>query len=579
MIRGLGEARNLIEVVQLHAAQQPEGTAFVFLVDGEDREQRISYAELDRQSRAFASALLQTASPGERALLLYPSGLEFIVAFLGCLYAGIVAVPTIVPHLKRATPRLKVLLEDAGATVACTQAELHQKFGLLADEFPEFNQLKWMVSEHIAPGADSGWAPVEISPDSLAFLQYTSGSTRTPRGTMISHDNLLQTILDGFIQSDFDAGSSFVSWMPIFHDFGLIYGLLTPLYAGVTARFMSPVAFLERPYRWLRAISRHGATHTAAPNFAYELCTRNVLEEEKSTLDLSNLKVAANAAEPVRLETMLAFAEAFKACGFGYDTFCPSYGLAEATVAVTAKASGQQVSHCTPDPEKLHDNKVVILPENDPRGYKSVGCGWSAIGADIRIVNPTTRIPCAPDEVGEIWVSSRTVAQGYWGHPEETEHTFRASLADSGEGPFLRTGDMGFIYQGQLHVAGRIKDMVLIKGRNFYPQDIELTVEKSHPALQPGATAAFSIDGGDSERLVVVQEVRRAFRKSDDFEGIANTVRLAVAKNHGLRADAVILIMPGTIHKTTSGKIQRGATRQAFTEDALSVLYQWRAPR
>jgi len=578
MIKNPAEAKSLVDIVQFYSSQKGDDLAYVYLIDGEEHEARITFSELDRQSQAFAATLQKFTQPGDRALLLYPSGLEFIIAFLGCLYAGVVAIPTIIPHLKRATPRFRSMLGDAHAVIACTQLELFDKLKLLFEEYPEFNDLKWVVNEQIETSAETDWKRVDNKPDELAFLQYTSGSTSTPKGAMVTHFSLLETIRDLQLGCAFDDHSTMASWLPIFHDLGLISGLLMPLYAGRPSYFMAPIAFLEKPYRWLKAISKFKATHSAAPNFSYDLCTQKVTDEEKSTLDFSNLKIIGNAAEPVRLETMQGFSDAFKSCGFDFNLFSPAYGLAEATVKVSARIYGQDISYCTLDPDALAKHKLVFLPKEDPKGYISVGCGWSSIGAEIRIVNPQTKMQSPVDEVGEIWVKSSSIAQGYWERPEETEKTFHAHLLPSNEGPFMRTGDLGFIYNGQLHITGRIKDMVIIQGRNFYPQDIELTIEKCHPALRPSFGAAFAVEDNQVDHLVVVQEVKREFRKSDDFEGIANTIRMAVAKNHGLRVQAVVLIMPSTIQKTTSGKIQRNATRDTFLSGKLETLYEWRAP-
>jgi acyl-CoA synthetase (AMP-forming)/AMP-acid ligase II len=578
MIKSPAEAKSLVDIVQFYSNQKGDDIAYVYLVDGEEHEARITFAELDRQSRAFAATLQKFTQPGGHALLLYPSGLEFIVAFLGCLYAGVVAIPTIVPHLKRATPRFRSMLGDAQAVVACTQLELFDKLKLLFEEYPEFHELKWVVNEQIETGVEVDWKQVNNKPDELAFLQYTSGSTSTPKGVMITHLSLLETIRDLQQGCAFDDHSTMASWLPIFHDLGLISGLLMPLYSGRPSYFMAPIAFLEKPYRWLQAISKFKATHSAAPNFSYDLCAQKVTDEEKVSLDLSSIKIIGNAAEPVRLETMQMFSDAFKSCGFDFNLFAPAYGLAEATVKVSSRIYGQDISYCTLDADALAKHKLVYLPEEDPKGYVSVGCGGSSIDAEILIVNPQTKMQCPVDEVGEIWVKSSSIAQGYWGRPEETEKTFRAHLLPSNEGPFMRTGDLGFFHNGQLHITGRIKDMVIIQGRNFYPQDIELTIEKCHPALRPSFGAAFAVEDNQVDHLVVVQEVKREFRKSDDFEGIANAIRMAVAKNHGLRVQAVVLIMPSTIQKTTSGKIQRNATRDTFLSGDLETLYEWRAP-
>lgn len=578
MIKSFNKAKSLVDIVRYYASQKKDETAYVYLVDGEDHEAPISFSELDRQSRAFAATLQKITQPGDRALLLYPSGLEFIVAFLGCMYAGVIAIPTIVPHLKRATPRFRSMLGDAHAIVACTQQESFEKLRVLFNEYPEFHELKWVVNESIEAGSEDKWREVAVDTEELAFLQYTSGSTSSPKGAMITHRGLLETIRDLQLGLAFDNNSVAVSWLPIFHDLGLIFGLLMPLCMGRTSYFMSPMAFLEKPFRWLRAISKYKATHSAAPNFSFDLCIQKVTDEEKLFLDFSHLKSMVNAAEPIRLETMQIFSDVFRSCNFDFNSFTPGYGLAEATVKVSGKAHGQNISYCTLDANSLEKHKLAFLPEGAPKSYISVGCGWSSIGADIRIVNPGTKTQCSADEIGEIWVKSASVAKGYWGKPTETENTFQAYLLPSKEGPFMRTGDMGFIHNEQLHITGRIKDLIILQGRNFYPQDIELTIEKCHPAIRPSFGAAFAVEFNQVDHLVVVQEVKREYRKSGEFEEIANSIRMAVARNHGLRVQAVVLIMPSTIQKTTSGKIQRSATRDTFLIGDLETLYEWRAP-
>jgi acyl-CoA synthetase (AMP-forming)/AMP-acid ligase II len=341
---------------------------------------------------------------------------------------------------------------------------------------------------------------------------------------------------------------------------------------------MSPVSFLEKPVRWLRAITKYQATHIVAPNFAFEICAKKIFENDKKGLDLSTVGYVINAAEPVRMETMRNFSLAFKDYGFDYESFSPCYGLAESTVMVSAKKQGTPPPYCVLDFEELKNNKLVFLSPEDSNGYHLPGCGWSFIGADIKIVNPVTRTISEQDEIGEIWINSKSIAKGYWQKPQATIETFQARIENYEGGPFLRTGDLGFIYEENLYITGRIKDMIIIQGKNYYPQDIELTVEKSHPAVRPGSGAAFSFDDGKYEHLVIVYEVSRKFRKHENLAEVVNSVRMEVAKNHGVRVYAICMIRPSTIQKTTSGKIQRNATRESFLKDKLETLHEWRAP-
>ncbi len=578
MTNATAKDRNLVTIAIEHAKKTPEALAYTYLVDGENQEISITFGELDRRARAFAATLQKISKPGDRALLLFPSSLDFVVAFLGCLYAGVISAPTTVPHLKRSTPRLKLMMDDAKARIACTTQSVYEKISVLLADNQEFNDIQWVISESVPESAAVEWQKPDIQPDDIAFLQYTSGSTSAPKGVMITNFNLLRTVEDCIVGSEFDDQSTMVSWLPIFHDMGLVYGLLAPLYAGRPCYIMSPVSFLEKPIRWLQAISKYHATHTAAPNFAFDVCTRKVSEEEKSSIDLSTLKFVVNAAEPVRLETMQEFVAAFKQSGFRYEVFSPSYGLAEATVKVSNKKLRQIPVYCSLDVNEIEKNRISFVADQDPNSYKIVGCGWSAINADIKIVNFETGQLCAGNEIGEIWIQSDSVAKGYWQNPQASKDTFQAMIAGYDGGPFLRTGDMGFIHEGELYIAGRIKDMIIIQGKNYYPQDIELTVEKCHDAIRPSCGAAFAVTDGETEKLIVVQEVKREYRKSNELAEVANRVRMGVAKNHGLRVNAISLIMPSTIEKTTSGKIQRSATRESFLHKSLQVLYEWHAP-
>jgi acyl-CoA synthetase (AMP-forming)/AMP-acid ligase II len=554
----------LVAALRRHAAEGPDRLAVVHLADGDALEQPIRYGELDRRARAFAAHLQGLAERGERAVLLYPSGIEFVVAYLGCLYAGVIAVCVPLPHLKHAFLRLERVLEDAQATVACTTREAMKRIAPALK-----TPLRWVASEDVAPGVESEWRAPELSPDDLAFLQYTSGSTTTPRGVMISHRNLVATSHDLQRVSAFDADSIVVTWLPMFHDLGLLAGLLAPLEAGGRCYTLDPVHFQARPVRWWSAISRYRATHTAAPDSAFLLCTQKITAEERRALDLRSFRSATVGSEPVHVETMTAFAAAFAECGFSSDAFLPGYGLAEATVMVSGKKG---ISFCTVDRKGLEQNRVILRPDGEP----SVSCGWSTIGADIQIVHPETATACAADEIGEVWVHSDSVAKGYWRRPEETERTFGARLADGGDAVFLRTGDMGFIHEGGLHIAGRIKDMIIVQGKNFYPQDIEIAVEQCHAAVRHGGGAAFVVEQADMPGLAIVQEVNWAHRKLEQPMEVVNRIRMAVAERNGLRARAVVLVRPASIPRTTSGKIQRRACKDGLLAGALDVLFEWK---
>ena len=567
------EPVTLIDLLRYRAGHQSGQSAYTFLADGQEAESSVNYEEMDRRARGVA-ARLQTlgVTSGERVLLLYPPGLEYVAAFLGCLYAGVVAVPAYPPRLNRPIDRLRTIAADSKAAVALTTTDILSTLERRLAYAPEMKSLRWMSTDD-GEDLSEGWRRPEAGADTLAFLQYTSGSTATPKGVMVTHGNLLHNLAMIYHGLGHTPDSQMVSWLPPYHDMGLIVGVLEPLYGGFPAALMPPVSFLQRPADWLRAISRLGADTAGAPNFAYDLCARKVTLEERATLDLSNWTKAFNAAEPIRRRTLERFAEAFAPCGFRWEAFYPAYGLAEGTVFVSGMTKAGSPIVLPVEGAGLERDRVVVAPSAEGKGIRTlVGCGRSLPDQKIAVVDPDSLTRCPPDRVGEVWVSGPSVAQGYWGKAEETESTFRAYLADTGEGPFLRTGDLGFLRHGELFVTGRLKDLVIVRGRNHYPQDIEQTVEQSDVVLRPGGCAAFSVHSGDGEQLVVVQELERRGVRSANTGEVAAAVRRAVAEHHELEVHAVVLVRPGSILKTSSGKIQRRATRAAYLEDALPVV-------
>ncbi len=389
---------------------------------------------------------------------------------------------------------------------------------------------------------------------------------------MDTHDNLLHNLAMLYDALGHTADSQIVTWLPPYHDMGLISGVLQSLYGGFPATLMSPVSFAHRPLRWLQTISRLGADSSGAPNFAYELCSRKITPEERATLDLSSWEVAYNGAEPIRQETLERFAAAFAPCGFRWEAFYPMYGLAEATGLVSGASKAASPVVFSVEGAELQRDRVVVASAAAKGVRALVGCGRALADQKVVVVDPESLTRCPPDRVGEIWVSGPSVTQGYWDRPEETEHTFQACLADTGEGPFLRTGDVGFLHHGELFVTGRLKDLIIIRGMNLYPQDIEQTVEQSHVALRPDGCAAFSVDTDDGERLVIVQELERRYTRSADVSEVISSIRRAVAEHHELQVHAVVLIRTGSIPKTSSGKVQRRATRAVYLEGTLATV-------
>lgn len=549
---------SLVELLRFRAAVQPHDVAYTFLRDGEHEADSITYEALDRLSRAIAARLHLRCRPGDRALLLYPPGLEFIPAFFGCLYAQVVAVPAYPPNLTRAdrgAPRLRAIAADARPVAVLSTRASMDTLTDMSEALSTSLHVEWIATDEIDHGGASEWRDPGVDGTTLAFLQYTSGSTSTPRGVMITHGNLLHNLAYAFHLGEGGSSSVSVSWLPVIHDMGLIEGVLQPAFSGCPAYLMSPAAFLQRPVRWLNAISRYGATRSGGPNFAYDLCVRRVGAEERQSLDLTTWRSAYCGAEPIRHHTLRAFATAFAPAGFRSSALRPCFGLAEATLLVTAgtwTGNGSDVD------------------------LSRVSCGTAECDTRVVIVEPETRRPCGPGSVGEIWVAGPSVAQGYWDRAEETAATFRA-LTDGGEGPFLRTGDLGFMHEGDLYVSGRLKDVLIVRGMKHYPQDLEQTTEQ-HPAIRPGCSAAFATDAGSlGDRIAIVAEADvRQLATPESAEAVIAMIRRSIAELHGVLLEAVVLVAPGAVPKTTSGKLQRFACRDAFLSDRLSVLAVWR---
>ncbi|NER24036.1 MAG: SDR family NAD(P)-dependent oxidoreductase [Symploca sp. SIO1C2] len=566
----------LSEIINYRAQEQPDKQAYIFLQNGETELGSLTYGELDRQARAIASHLQQWQ--GERALLLYPSGLEFISAFFGCLYAGIVAVPVYPPRRNQKLSRLLNIVRDSQAKIALTTTSILADIEQRWEEEAELAQLMLVATDTIVTNGQE-FAPLSVTQSSLAFLQYTSGSTGKPKGVMVTHGNIIhnqQVIHQAFDHSE---QSIVLGWLPLFHDMGLIFNIVQPMYLGLPSILMPPVAFLQKPIRWLKAISNYKATTSGAPNFAYDLCVKKVPEEQLANLDLSSWDIAFNGAEPVRAETLEQFGQKFAQCGFNYSAFYPCYGMAETTLVVTGGQKKQSPVIQGVLTGELEQNSVVESEISSDESRRLVGVGHTYLDTTIIIVNPELLTRCEPGKVGEIWVSSGSVTSGYWDRPQATKETFQGYLKDIGDGPFLRTGDLGFFRNRELFVTGRLKDLVIIRGRNHYPQDIELTVENSHPALRSHCSAAFSVDIEGEESLVVACEVERTYLRKLNTDEVVREIQIAVSTEHELDIDGVVLLKTASIPKTSSGKIQRRACKQGLLEGSLNVVGQWQKTR
>ncbi|HEX8650761.1 MAG TPA: amino acid adenylation domain-containing protein [Pyrinomonadaceae bacterium] len=568
------EPSTFVDLLRWRALHQPDQQAYSFLMNGETEEIRLTYEALDQLARAIGAQLQSLGAKGDRALLLYPPGLEFIAAFYGCLYAGMIAVPACPPRSHRFLLRLQTMVADSDPLVALTSTSLVSRLERMT-ESSKMKRLRWLSTSNLADGQEDLWHEPDIKGETLAFLQYTSGSIGLPKGVQVSHSNLLNNSAQIAQAFELAPDDHFVSWLPTYHDMGLIGGVLQPLFSGMPNTLMSPIFFLQSPLRWLETISRHKSTVSGGPNFAYDLCVRKITPEQRANLDLSGWRVAFNGAEPVRPQTLERFAAAFESCGFRRESFYPCYGLAEATLLVANKRGATVPVLKGVQKGALKDNRVVEASTDDWDAQVLASCGQAVPGQKIVIADPATLTRCLPGQVGEVWVSGPSVAEGYWNQEELTKQTFHAYLADTDEGPFLRTGDLGIFRDGELFVTGRLKDLIIIRGNNHYPQDIELTVAESHPALRPGSGAAFALEIANEERLVIVQELAR--QKQYDFDEIFRSIAQAVAEHHEVQVYAISLVKYGSIPTTSSGKIQRHAARARFLARGLDVVREWQA--
>src|SRR5688572_11357926 len=564
----------LVDLLEWRARFQAERVAYTFLVENGTERISLSWSQLHRKAQLIGQRLNAMGANGKTVLLLYPSDLEYVAAFFGCLYAGAIAVPAYPPRLNRTLHRVHAIVADSQATLALSVSFIRDRMEPLCQQVPSLSSLKWLTTDDLEEDAQVEWRNPSLTGETPAFLQYTSGTTSQPKGVIVTHANLMHN--QQMIQQAFDQTESsiIVGWLPLYHDMGLIGNVLQTLFVGARCVLMSPATFLQSPFSWLQAISAFKATTSGGPNFAYDLCARKVTEEQRAQLDLSSWKVAFNGAEPIRPPTFKRFAKAFGPCGFKPEAFHPCYGLAEATLFVSGKASHGQPKVESFSVSELVKNRVLSAAGNGTEAKSLVSCGVAFGGQKLVVVDPDTSLPCPVGEVGEIWVSGPSVAGGYWNQPEATAQTFNATLAGDDKETFLRTGDLGFLHDGELYVTGRLKDLIIIRGLNHYPQDIEQTVEQSHRALRPGCGAAFSLEIEGEERLIIVQEVQRN-RTGADKE-IVDAIRQRVAEEHEVQVSAIALVRQGTIAKTSSGKIQRNACRKAFVTGKLEVEFEWR---
>ena len=563
----------LVDVLRRRAAEQPDDAAYIFLPDRGAERLSLSFAELYARARAVAASLAERGQKGDRAVLVFSPGLDFIVAFFACLLAGVIAVPMMVPRRASSRDASAAILADCSPRFAMTRRDL------LTDARPELmerfgtGELDWVLVDSCSRDSGELQAPLPLpAREDVALLQYTSGSTSSPKGVIVNHGNLIENSEMIRIALGNTRNSTHVSWVPLYHDMGLILNALQSLYIGALCVLLAPVSFMQRPLSWLRAIHDYRAEVAGGPNFAFDLCVKRHRPEELHGIDLSCWKVALNGAEPVRASTIDRFASTFAPYGFDAKSIHPAYGMAEATLLISAGRRGTGPVTRRIDREALRNQMVAPARAQDAQIL--VGCGRQLVGERLAIVDPETRMPLGPGLVGEVWVAGPHVAQGYWRNPDATASVFTARTACGAAQYWLRTGDLGFLDEdGELYITGRIKDLIIIRGINHYPQDIEETVQDSHAALRRHCGAAFSVpDHNDEEQLVLVQEVERAFRRQIASEEIIASVREAITREHEIAAREIVLIRTGSLPKTTSGKIQRRLTRQMFLAGTLSLV-------
>ncbi|CAG5008214.1 Putative fatty-acid--CoA ligase FadD21 [Dyadobacter sp. CECT 9275] len=542
----------ILDKLKNYADKYPDKIVYGYVSKEETLSEQVTYKQLWEEVSSLAPQLRERYTATARVIILLPTESSFIKTFLACLHAGLVAVPCPIGFSESGITRVLNIIRDCDASGIITNQKTHkmlfQRQTSASKTLGDY-EIDWLFTENLNPVFPvHETEEISINENLPAYLQYTSGSTSLPKGVMISHANLMANLNAINIWFGRTADDTSVTWLPHYHDMGLVDGLLSPLYTGGTGMVIPPLFFIGKPYLWLGTISRYKAGFTGGPGFGIDHCVARIPQDQLSQLDLSSLKVLYVGAEPIRASSLEQFAETMKPTGFNAGSLVPAYGLAEATLAISLDFPGRPVEY-----------KTIA---NDTT-KKIVGCGPLVEKTEVVIVNPETKIIVKESENGEIWATGDSIAQGYWNNPAATKEIFGA-YTDSGEGPFLRTGDLGFMSEGRLFITGRLKELIIIRGVNYYPQDIEEVVSQSHEEIQPNATAAFSVETDQGEALMIVSEVRRTSQNSDEFENIKLKIAHQVGIAFGLIPHEIMLIQTGKLPKTSSGKIQRLKAREIF---------------
>jgi acyl-CoA synthetase (AMP-forming)/AMP-acid ligase II/acyl carrier protein len=566
----------LTELLDYRASVNKDDLAFVVLDQDGIEIEKINYGDLIRLSKSIAAGLQGKTKQGDSCLLLSAPGLDFITALFGCIYAGLVAIPAYPPKKNKKNDRLWSVIEDANPACILLSQEIENMLVANPDAFEKMIGIPRMIIDRKSADHSDQYKYPALSDNDTILLQYTSGTTGNPLGTMINHAGIMHNSEVIKIAFGHDAKLTGVNWLPPYHDMGLIGTIFQPLYVGGKNIIITPFDFLRNPVIWLNAITKYKGTTAGCPNFALDLLVEKISPEQKTDIDLSSLKVLFCGSEPIRSTTLKNFTQAFEACGFTEDMFLPCYGLAENTLMVTGIHHSEKPEYLLADRQSLENTNKVVISSDADTALSFVSCGYPWLDDQVLIVDPEKCIASGEDTIGEIWTRSGSVCQGYWNQADKNEEIFNAGINGSKEGPFMKTGDLGFLHNGQLYIAGRIKDMIIIRGMNHFPCDIENTVEHSHPALQAHGCAAFSSEIDNHERLIIIQEIKRTAIRELNGKEVIEAIRSAISAEHEIPVFAIELISPGRMCKTTSGKIQHKKCESMWMDKALKSVYSWK---